>query len=117
MGLMGIEMAFDGVGSGYRSLIFFDMLAMDVMERFSLIEAITTFLHTTSRYISNDQREPRSAPRLSLRRTLFFSNTNNLTQSAKISPTKNYAGGSSARVVANLAHRATTQRITKDPDD
>ena len=96
MDLMGIEMAFDGVASGYCSLISFDMLAMDVMERFSLLEVITTVLHTRSQYISNDQRKPRSDPSLSSRRTLFFSNTNILTQSARFSPTKNYAGGSSA---------------------
>lgn len=78
-------MAFDGVASGYCSLISFDMLAMDVMERFSLLEVITTVLHTRSQYISNDQRKPRSDPSLSLRRTLFLSKTNNLTQSAKIS--------------------------------
>jgi len=41
----------------------------------SLLEAITTFLPTTSLYISNDQRKPRSDPSLSSRRALFFNNT------------------------------------------
>ena len=64
-----------GLRQGTVASFFFDMLAMDVMEPFSLLEAIATLLHTTTQYISNDERKPRSDPSLDLRRALFFNIT------------------------------------------
>lgn len=85
------------------------MLAIDVLERFYLLEAITTFLHITSQCIFNDQRKPRSDPSLSLRRTLFLSKTNNLTQSAKISRPR-------IMPVGHLHESSQTSRIAQQPN-
>jgi len=75
----------------------------------SLLEAITTFLHTRSQYISNDQRKPRSALSLSLRRTLSFNDT---TFSLKVRSSRR------PRImpVGHLHESSQTSRIAQQPN-
>jgi len=98
-----------GLRQGTVASFFFDMLAMDVMEPFSLLEAIATLLHTTTQYISNDERKPRSDPSLDLRRALFFNITT-------FSPKVRRFPRPRIMPVGHLHESSQTSRIAQQPN-